>query len=353
MTIRVTIQYGRLICRSEGDLVPWIGLALRGLVLQHFKDSVCEFGRKQSRVQWRQCHQPGQSCPHLADCHYGRAFESPSPRRMLLLSPQFPAPACAVRGLSLPIRLVAVGIEINQALPALQHALQTACEDGRGLGLVTPVRFDYQTAEVADFTWDSRQLPLEDDGVRVDRLQIPLLTPLILKRRTPGRQREVCRLPSLEDLFKASAKVVQEAFKCQGQPLIADLQQLISATRSASTSPRSAIRHLEQWHRSRRAYAPRPVQAISGVLEYTHVPQAVLPWLAMAGVLHVGEHRVAGAGHWMLADSRLPAFACTALGRTANRLCNDHNCSSSSSASVVKVGYSGNPCETPVRVSIL
>jgi hypothetical protein len=30
------------------------------------------------------------------------------------------------------------------------------------------------------------------------------------------------------------------------------------------------------------------------------VPRALVPWLALAGQLHVGGHRVAGAGGWRI-----------------------------------------------------
>jgi hypothetical protein len=40
------------------------------------------------------------------------------------------------------------------------------------------------------------------------------------------------------------------------------------------------------------------MEGVVGACTFADVPAPFLPWLTLAGILHVGGHRIAGAGGW-------------------------------------------------------
>ena len=65
----------RLRLRNEGRLLPWLGMALRGLTAQHFKNRVCVHPPEVRDTTWRRCH----GCPEMEGCPYGPLYEPDLP----------------------------------------------------------------------------------------------------------------------------------------------------------------------------------------------------------------------------------------------------------------------------------
>src|SRR5438876_10907716 len=58
-----------------GQLLPWMGPALRGLLALPFKQSVCVQPRAEQDTRWRYCS----GCPHMNGCPYGQTLEPDPP----------------------------------------------------------------------------------------------------------------------------------------------------------------------------------------------------------------------------------------------------------------------------------
>src|SRR4051794_26997808 len=96
--MRIWTEHLRLRLTRTGQLVPWLGLALRGLVGARFKEKVCRHSPRERLERWVHCS----GCPHMAECAYGQTFEPDPPAgvevfhgqedaaRPLVLAPYFP-----------------------------------------------------------------------------------------------------------------------------------------------------------------------------------------------------------------------------------------------------------------------
>src|SRR3954454_10757327 len=96
LRVRRTLRFTR-----PGRLLPWLGLALRGLLARPFKERVCVHPPAEREQRWVHCR----GCPHMSDCPYGQTLEPDPPpgaaifqgqeqaARPLVLSLPFPMPA--------------------------------------------------------------------------------------------------------------------------------------------------------------------------------------------------------------------------------------------------------------------
>ena len=126
-----------------GQLLPWIGPALRGLVAAHFKEQVCRHPPQERTTRWVHCS----GCPHLSGCPYGQAYEPAAPSeavrsdesgnrvrfsgqdeatRPLVLAPYFPNPERIEAGFHLPVTLTAVGAAASGSVAPLLESLRDA-----------------------------------------------------------------------------------------------------------------------------------------------------------------------------------------------------------------------------------
>lgn len=51
-------------------------------------------------------------------------------------------------------------------------------------------------------------------------------------------------------------------------------------------------------HRSRERFG---LEGVTGSWHFASLPACLIPWLQLGGILHVGGHRIAGAGGWEVA----------------------------------------------------
>ncbi len=334
------IQQLTLRTARGGRLLPWIGPALRGLVAAHFKEQACRHPPRERAARWAHCA----GCPHAQGCAYGQAYEPRSPSeavrsdasgkqvrfsgqddatRPLVVAPYFPVPERIEAGFHLPLTLTAVGPAASGSVGPLLQSLNGACSvrsaptrttplgraglmpstrrglgpDGVGFSVIGEDgggRFESGQISAADFPPRPDALP----GM-IPRLGIGLVSPLLLQARGDDGRRRPIERPDFGDLFLAAARTVSGLFSCYDQPLAADFAGLKAAAREVRL-----IEHCYEPFRQRkwssRSEQRFPLRGVVGGGVYRDVPLAFLPWLLWGGRLHVGPHRVAGAGGWRL-----------------------------------------------------
>jgi hypothetical protein len=317
-TSRVMIDVATVLLefQSSGRLVPWLGPAVRGVVAGRFRERHCVLPLAEQTGRWRRCR----GCTHLRDCAYGRIFEPDEqilPRaavtaaaggdvpRAVVLSPAFPAPVRAERGLRLPVSIVAIG---SAARSALGEVVDVLAEAGRA-GVFGTDRLRFAVAERSDgpmrLSLDAASLP---DGVNgsngvIPRVRVVLTSPLFLRDRDADGRPVPCRAPSLHRLVRAAVDTVAAVAYVHGVPVASNTRSLVALAQDVRTVAED-WRTFDQEKHSNRSRSRFEVRGVVGEAVFADVPRAVVPWLALAGQLHVGGHRVAGAGAWRIEFGR-------------------------------------------------
>jgi hypothetical protein len=129
-------------------------------------------------------------------------------------------------------------------------------------------------------------------------VRVILTSPLVLNAGGDGGKKRLIERPTFADLLRAGLRVLGPLFRCYGnalpEPVFATVKQLAGSVPTLQTrfgvvgQTKSSHRTGDRWE----------VRGIVGHGEYGPVPLGLLPWLEWAGRLHVGTHRVAGAGGW-------------------------------------------------------
>lgn len=125
---------------------------------------------------------------------------------------------------------------------------------------------------------------------------IELTSPLFLKIRNAKPDSRFA-VPHLEDLLRASTRTLGQLFWQCGEPIDAEWKELFHLASQAQAvseqwypfnQVRSSARSGQRWSQ----------QGFAGSARYSEVDARLLPWLIWGGRVHVGTHRVAGAGGW-------------------------------------------------------
>ncbi len=298
--------------RSSGRLMPWLGPAVRGVVAGRFRERHCVLPLAEQAGRWRRCR----GCRHLRDCAYGSIFEPDEQvlqrvaasatgdhdvPRCVVLAPAFPAPVRAERGLRLPVSIVAIGAAARASFAEVAEVLGEA---GRaGVFGTDRLRFAVVKRRGApmQLSLDAAGLPDgsgEPCGV-VPRVRVTLTSPLFLRDRDAAGRPVPCRAPSLHRLVRAAVDTVAAVALAHTVPVAADTRGLVARCRDVRALE-EAWQPFDQEKHSNRSRSRFVMRGVVGEAVFADVPRAAIPWLALAGQLHVGGHRVAGAGGWRL-----------------------------------------------------
>lgn len=333
------IQHLSLRFNRGGQLLPWIGPALRGALAVRLKEQVCRHPPHERTSKWVHCT----GCPYIADCPYGELLEPDASdatvrtdhtgkpirfsgaeraARPVVVSPLYPVSENVCPGLRLPVRITAVGrsaiSRLEYLLLALREAGRVTVATGRhaedeqqpsapsisgGLG---PDHVGFTV--VADAEWPAEHgrlatadLPAVPDALpgTIPRLGIGLTSPLFLRPRDGAGRRRALRCPQFVDLFLAAARTISAMFALYDVPLPADFARLKAVAQSIRCIDH-CYEPFEQRKWSSRNDQRFLLHGVVGGGVYANVPMAYLPWMYWGGRLHVGQHRVAGAGGWRL-----------------------------------------------------
>jgi len=303
--------------RSPGRLVPWIGPAIRGITALRYRAAVCRQPREDWTGRWRHCC----GCPHLPECGYGIAFEpdagapaailQPSDQaiapgrsaepigridavRRLVIAPVFPTVTPARRGQVIEVTITSIGTQASATVPGIVDALASAgLRDGLGPDRVRFAVCDRRPA--ADtLVVDPGRLPaLSRSDSALPRLTIRLDAPLFLRERESHARRPILE-PDFRMFVRHAVRIVREFFP-HLRPEMTEGHEDVAAR--IATAARS-LAPFRQEKASRRTFRRFEMEGVVGACTFANVPGCFLPWLTLAGLLHVGGHRVAGAGGW-------------------------------------------------------
>jgi hypothetical protein len=296
---RVIIEF-----QSPGRLVPWLGPALRGVTAFRYRAAECQQPQDTWQTTWKYCR----GCVHNQECGYGQTFEPDAVLhgqiqdavRPLVISPAFPAPLAASAGAQLPVEFTAIGSQAIAALPALMRAVENAGQHD-GLG---PDRVGFTVVQPAGLRERrvilASDLPMQAaDTPVVKNVTLSLTGPLFLRKRSRGNDGRRVGVPTLRHLMQASIRAARAFLGvhaiCPGQ-VHRDLDALCS-TIEPETSAVIPFLQQKASHRSSQRFG---VEGVTGWWRFAELPACLMPWLQLGGLLHVGGHRIAGAGGWRL-----------------------------------------------------
>lgn len=297
-----------LVLGRGGEVLNWIGPALRGIIAARLKALVCRYDARERSHRWQHCA----GCPHIQECAYGCLYEPDPPSvsgyrgqtgatRPVVVAPFFPIERRVAAGDVIGLRITLIGDRAVRCMPHVITAL-TSCGRNPGLGpdrITLDVRRPSTPPERCAL--HSRDLPatLTACGGTLPRLTIVLNAPLLLAKRDRDGVRRSIAQPTCGDLFRASSRMLSALFAEEGTPLMANFGALTAAAERV----RCREDHFERFGQRRwstRTEQRFHVQGATGGAVYENVPLALLPWLLWGGRLHVGTHRVAGAGGWRI-----------------------------------------------------
>lgn len=291
---------------SSGPLVPWLGPAIRGIVATRLRDAVCTWPAPLRATQWLYCR----GCPSMAGCGYGRLFEPDGSLagrdsvaesiRAVVMSPGFPQPPRAVPGGRMPLSITTIGAVDEGWVAALLRALAEA----GAAGVLGPGGIRFRVVPPGDGR-DRRLYRAADFGAAavgaggvptVDRVAVDLDGPLFLRRRDGGSRTTLCDAIPFMALLESALRTVRQ---CSPDPL-PRLPEAVMAAAARVRGGADGLRRFSQEKASRRSGQRILLHGVTGRLSYADVPRDAVAWLEAAGRIHVGAHRVAGAGGWTL-----------------------------------------------------
>ncbi|HEX4609020.1 MAG TPA: CRISPR system precrRNA processing endoribonuclease RAMP protein Cas6 [Urbifossiella sp.] len=282
-----------------GRLLPWLGPAVRGLVGGRLKVRSCRHPVADQVGRWRHCA----GCPLRTGCAYGETVEGEPPGlpdgpRPLVVAPEYPCRETARPGDQILVRAVFIGpTAIGHAAAFWDAAYVAGADPGLGLG-PDKVLFDILPAEAPDQTAEI-ELPLDPAAVPgvAPAVRVALTSPLVLQTRAGGSVRHLITRPTLAQLLAPWASLAG-LFRYTGADFPPAAVARVAALAAGVPTLRAEFEPVRQVKLSHRTGDRWEEEGVVGWAEYGPVPAGLLPWLRWAGRLHVGGHRVAGAGGW-------------------------------------------------------
>ncbi len=297
-------SFGTVRLARGGKLRPWLGPAVRGLIGGRLRAHVCRWPVADVLAKWERCA----GCPHLSGCQYGETYEPDPPAgvdlgsgwenaaRLIVIAPAFPAPEVGRAKDWFDIRITAIGPAAIGHLDDVWESFRVAGADlAIGLG-DDHIPFDVDRGKATDSVVS---LPAEGvAGEAIPSLRIDLASPLFLTETFPdGRKRTVLE-PTFGQLVRAGLRALGPLHKLYGEAIPDDLFRRAKAAAEAVPTIRGEFAEFRQERFSNRSKDRYDMFGVTGWAEYGPVPEWLRPWAEWAGRLHVGTHRVAGAGGW-------------------------------------------------------
>ena len=285
-----------------GRLQPWLGPALRGLAGGRLKAHACRHSVAEQVTRWLRCT----GCALRDGCAYGETVEGEpvgaagdgDAARPLVVAPAYPCPETGRTGDRIPVCVVFVGTAAISHADIFWEALRVGGADpGLGLGH-DRVMFDIFPSDKPDLT-ENVELPLDPVAVPgfAPVVRVRLTSPLILKTRAGGTERYLVERPTLAQLLRpweSLAGLFRYADATLADEHVGRVRELSTGVPTLGCDF-GVVGQVKASHRTNERWEEK---GIVGWGEYGPVPVGLLPWLRWAGRLHVGNHRVAGAGGW-------------------------------------------------------
>jgi hypothetical protein len=291
----------------RGRIQPWLGPAFRGLTGGRLKAITCRQTVADQLASWSYC----QGCPLQDGCAYGETFEPDPPpgvqlpqgqdqaARPIVFDPQFPLMETPDAGYTFPLRIIFIGPTAITHADDVWESLRIGGADlGLGLG-EEHIPFDVLGSQIPDQREEVNLplMPANDNAL--SSVGVELTSPLFLNQRD-GDKREPLLKPSFADLLRAGLRALGPLHKLYGIPLPEEVFAQVKSAAEQVQTRSSKLMEFQQGKWSHRTKERFVLRGVIGQLCFEEVPQWLIPWLEWAGRLHVGTHRVAGAGGWQL-----------------------------------------------------
>ncbi|MCS6976379.1 MAG: CRISPR system precrRNA processing endoribonuclease RAMP protein Cas6 [Gemmatales bacterium] len=281
---------------------------MRGLIAGRLKTLTCRHDPIDRDRLWIYC----KGCPFTSDCPYGSTFE-PDPLenvtvfvgqedtvRPCVIDPHFPAPRFAETGSLYTLRVLFIGEKAAAYSGDFwQAARQAGADPDAGLGR-DGICFEILERPATD-RWHEVELPLscESHAPRFPDVEVRLTTPLFLRHQDHAGRRYMIHCPSFSDLFRAALRSLGRLYAIYDYPLDADFAGLKAAADQVSFGY-ADFHPFQQVKTSTRSEQRGLLHGVLGRAVFRDVPEPLVTWMHWAGRLHVGLHRVAGAGGWIV-----------------------------------------------------
>jgi hypothetical protein len=293
-----------------GRLMPWLGPALRGLAGGRLRARECRQPVGEQLGRWERCT----GCLLMSGCAYGETLEPDPPvgthlasgwentSRPLVVAPAYPAPEIGRIGDQIPVRVVFIGSVAAAHSEGFWDALSIGGADPMlGLG-EDRVLFDILPSDGLTNATKTEEVTLSTDPANVPGVvpwvRVIFTSPLVVNTSGDRGKKRLIERPTLADLLRAGLRVLGPLFRCYGsalpEPVFAKMKELSVGVPTLETRF-GVVGQIKSSHRTGDRYS---VRGVVGYGLYGPVPVGLLPWLRWAGRLHVGTHRVAGAGGW-------------------------------------------------------
>lgn len=297
-------SFGTVRLARGGKLLPWLGPAVRGLTGGRLRAHVCRWPVAEVLATWERCT----GCPHMSGCQYGETYEPDPPAgvtlapgwenaaRPIVIAPAFPAPEVGRAKDWFDVKITAVGPAAIEHLDDVWESFRVAGADlAIGLG-EDHIPFDVERGDVTD---SMVSLPsAEGDSRIIPILRVQLTSPLFLTETGPNRQKRAVLRPTFGQLVRAGLRTLGPLHRLYGEPLPDDVFHRVKEAAEAVPTLRTQFAEFRQERFSNRSKERYEVVGVTGRVEFGPVPAWLVPWAEWAGRLHVGTHRVAGAGGW-------------------------------------------------------
>lgn len=304
MALSILVTRRRLRIRQGGRLQPWLGPALRGLTGHFLRVASCRQPYETWSNRWKYCH----GCPLMKGCAYGETYEPDPPRgvpvaagweqiaRPVVIAPDFPLPERVPAGYEFEVTVLFLGPRAQAHCDTLWQALARGGSSpywGLGQEHVVFELGPYLLRQQFDVT-----LPEEFHEGTHHALRVCLTAPLFLRTRAE-RQRQWLRQPSFADLLRAGLRALGPLYQFYGaMPLPSPLFRRLKEASQHVTTLATQFEPFDQYKTSGRGHSRVQLKGLIGEARYCGVPEGLIPWLQAAGLVHVGMHRIAGAGGW-------------------------------------------------------
>ncbi|MEZ6141687.1 MAG: CRISPR system precrRNA processing endoribonuclease RAMP protein Cas6 [Zavarzinella sp.] len=283
---------------TPGRLLPWMGMAIRGLVGARLKATTCLCGPPDELGK----------ITHQTGCAYGETIDAtPTPAnrnfagqddgfRPVVIAPQFPCKVALKPGDGFRVTVSFFGSTAIAWHDLFWETFAHCGQDSAAGFNPFHTQFTLEPILTRKSVDINPVRPLKNKDSAVD-LEIELTSPLFLREEYQRGKHRTIFEPTFADFMGASLRTLGGLFRCYDKPLQADFARMKELAASVLTESHS-FRPFKQLRHSNRTDHRAVLQGVIGKAQFRQVPVELIPWIHYAGIVHVGPHRVAGAGGW-------------------------------------------------------
>lgn len=307
MAVHILEQNIKICFERHGRLMHWLGPAFRGAIAVELKEELCvRFVRDgELPISCNGCQKQGK-------CLYAMLFEPPNrvgdfksgwleASRGVTICPQFPVSSESAIGATMDVELVVTGVAASNDI-AMNILIDAIASAGANNGIGPDrIKFSIVDEGVRRRTIITPEtLTWKTCDALIPSLTLDVVTPIFFRQSSEGKSSKQAVLnPEFKHYFMGSVRLISGLLADCGIKNDYDYADMSNVSKNivmASTAYVSFVQ--KRW--SSRSESGYDMRGVTGQAVFHNVPQCALNWLILGGKLHVGVHRVAGAGKWRI-----------------------------------------------------